>query len=498
MNSEVTVLDEPDLSFRFGQGLTDPRRGLSLFGPYDGDMPSHPSAIPYAVIGPSQGIEAFKRWVAAVQGPVFPSGDFPNTNLWPMFPGFEAVFGCKMATDPVWTHHVDRVRLLHDVHDADQSMRVYKVVNTYLEGVKIGVRRDERPAVIICVVPDDVHRCCRPKSRVTEAHGHRPTERERRLRSSQDDLFGEYTSEAYDLAPDFRRQLKARVMEYGIPIQIVQESTLSLTEEDEPTARKLTPLSDRAWNILTTLYYKAGGKPWKLATARPGVCYIGIAFRRVSETGNTACCAAQMFLDSGDGVVFLGETGAWYSPVLRECHLNREAARALLSGVLQTYQELEGQPLTEVFLHSRSTISDEEFAGYCDACSSGTKVVGIRVRRDSARPKLFRPGDYPVLRGTFWKLNQRAGYLWASGFKRELRSYDGWEVPNPLRIDVEHGDTDLDQVAQDIFGLTKLNYNACRLGESRPVTIGFSDQVGEILVTNPGVPGRKPNFKYYI
>ena len=68
------------------------------------------------------------------------------------------------------------------------------------------------------------------------------------------------------------------------------------------------------WNLSSALYYKGGGKPWKLATAREGVCYVGLAFRRADATytkggPNTAACAAQMFLDDGDGVVFLG--GLW-------------------------------------------------------------------------------------------------------------------------------------------------------------------------------------------
>jgi hypothetical protein len=46
--------------------------------------------------------------------------------------------------------------------------------------------------------------------------------------------------------------------------------------------------------------------------------------------------------------------------------------------------------------------------------------------------------------------------------------------------------------------LTKLNYNACRLGTAEPVTIKYSDAVGEILVANPNVAGKKPNFKFYI
>ena len=63
---------------------------------------------------------------------------------------------------------------------------------------------------------------------------------------------------------------------------------------------------------------------------------------------------------------------------------------------------------------------------------------------------------------------------------------------------MQHGDAPIERVAQDILGLTKLNYNACHLGDAEPVTVGFSDAVGEILVSNPTVTDRKPNFKYYI
>jgi hypothetical protein len=247
------------------------------------------------------------------------------------------------------------------------------------------------------------------------------------------------------------------------------------------------------------MYYKAGGKPWRLATARDGVCYIGLAFRRTEgkTDSRTACCAAQMFLDSGDGIVFKGEFGPWYSPGRRECHLSRSAAKELLAGALKTYAQEGGKPLTEIFLHSRSTIDDDEFNGYEEAVPAGVKIVGIRVRRDS-RVKLFRHGKWPVMRGTWWKLSYRTAYLWASGFKPSLLSYDGWEVPNPLRIDIQHGVADIEQVARDILGLTKLNYNACKLGDSLPVTVGFSDAVGEILVSNPTIRKARPNFKFYI
>lgn len=248
-------------------------------------------------------------------------------------------------------------------------------------------------------------------------------------------------------------------MEYTIPIQIIRESTISAMASDK-IRRGLTPPSDRAWNLATALYYKAGGKPWRLATAREGVCHVGIAFRREDPTSaaRTACCAAQMFIDSGDGVVFLGEYGPWYSHQDRQYHLTRDAAGKLLRGILENYNDLRGRPLREVFIHSRSWIDDEEFSGYQDAVPRGTNVVGIRVRTEYAGVKLFREGKWPVIRGSWWQVDSRSAYLWASGYKSRLACYDGTETPVPMRIDIQHGDGSIRQVVIDIFGLTKLQY----------------------------------------
>jgi hypothetical protein len=374
------------------------------------------------------------------------------------------------------------------------------VSNLYLNALRIAADRDEAFGVIVCVVPDTVWQNCRPKSVVVDGEGDRPSVGQRAHRRQQPDLFGAYEPEEYEMSVDFRRQLKARAMEFKVPIQLVRESTLTLAPQSTNYIRGLTILSDRAWNLSTTIYYKSGGKPWRLATAREGVCYVGLAFRRseIDDDPRTACCAAQMFLDTGDGVVFRGEFGPWYSSEKEECHLDRKSACELLTGVLDIYRQQDGRDLKEIFLHSRSTINRTEFDGYQQACPAGVKVVGVCVQRDRDGMRLYRAGRWPVMRGTLWTLNDRTAYLWASGFKPAVLSYDGWEVPIPLRIDIEHGSADIAQVARDILGLTKLNYNACKLGDASPVTIGFSDAVGEILVGNPMVKYRRPNFKFYI
>ena len=67
-----------------------------------------------------------------------------------------------------------------------------------------------------------------------------------------------------------------------------------------------------------------------------------------------------MFIDTGDGIVFMGEDRPWYSSDKKQFHLEKRAATNLLLGVLKTYEELDGRPLKEIFLHSRSEINAEE------------------------------------------------------------------------------------------------------------------------------------------
>ncbi len=509
--AEMLLLSEPELEFNYGQRLHDPHAGLSLFGPYDSEAASHPKSVIYGVVGPPGGVDLFHRWSELIQGGIVyreePNAGKSRTKraderktylLWPPFPGFETAFHATWPTRHAGRWELDRSKLIELARHRDPNRRAYDVVGEYFERIRQARERDETFHVMVCVIPDEVWLNCRPQSQVREgAHGHALSAKAVAIRRHTMSLFG--AEEEYDMSVDFRRQLKARAMEFGIPIQIVRESTLRIGAKARGSERDLTPESDRAWNLWTTLYYKAGGKPWRLATARPGVCYVGLAFRRTEfdEDSRSACCAAQMFLDTGDGVVFKGEVGRWYSPERKEFHLEKASARSLLTGVLKTYAEQGGQPLKEIFLHSRSSIDDDEFEGYKDACPEGVKLVGVRVRLESG-VKLFRRGKWPVLRGTLWRLSDRTGYLWASGFKPSLLSYDGWDIPNPLRIDVQHGHADLVQVAKDILGLTKLNYNACKLGDAMPVTVGFSHVVGEILVSNPTVTRISPNFKFYI
>lgn len=496
MTEPLTLLPEPELEFASGQAAISPHDGLALFGPYDGRSPHHPASLSYGLVGTEDGTAAAERFFEAITGPV--RNDADRERLWPQFPGFESAFGSALPSKPTFIARVDQDELHVASRHAERHRRTGAVVDHYMRALRAQSERDERVQTVVCVVPDFVYRNCRPESHVQDAVGERLSTRDRRaVKDGQSLLFDPIDPNIFQMSEDFRRQLKARVMELDLPVQIIRESTLILAPAVDRGQRQLTPLSDRAWNLGVALYYKTGAKPWRIKSARRGVCYVGLAYRKQGRTGNAACCAAQLFVDSGDGVVFRGRFGPWWSDERKQFHLPRAAAAELLRGVLETYRAHYTDPLEEVFLHCRSGLDNDEWEGFRSVTPSGTRLVGVRVRSD-AGVRFLRAGRMPVMRGMFWRVDHRCGYLLASGYKPRLATYDGSEVPVPLSIEVQRGDATIEQVAADIFGLTKLNYNACRLGESQPVTIKFSDAVGEILVSNPKVEHPKPHFRFYI
>ena len=204
---------------------------------------------------------------------------------------------------------------------------------------------------------------------------------------------------------------------------------------------------------------------------RAGVCYVGLVYKNIPNDPNDhACCAAQMFLSEGDGVVFRGANGPWKTGDY-EFHLKPDAAKDLIRKVLTTYAELHAGPPTELFIHGQTSFNDEEWQAFEEVAPAETNVVGVRIRTTNGEAKLFRDGDYPVLRGTALILDEKNAYLWTTGYVPQLDTYIGPETPNPLFITVLKSKKtmpELKTVLNDIMGLTKINYNSCTLTTAFP------------------------------
>jgi hypothetical protein len=370
-------------------------------------------------------------------------------------------------------------------------------VSVYSDLLSAAIKEEEpKPEIWFVVVPDRVWKYCRPNSIVE------PEARQQARRAFKNanaaktfysnlSLFREMEEEAtpYVYEEHFHNQLKARLLQHTVPIQIIKESTLANIAklgDEGAVAAQVARQSEIAWNLCTAIFYKAGGRPWKVANIRPGVCYVGLVFKQDDTSGTTknACCAAQMFLDSGDGLVFKGALGPWYSSKTGDFHLSFQAAKALGQLVIKAYSKKFDDAPAELFIHGRVRFNDEEWSGFRAAVGRETKLVGVRIREEK-NLKLYRKGQNPVLRGTARIRSERSAHLWTRGWTPRIQTYPGREVPNPIVIDINKGEALIETVIQDIFCLTKLNYNTCIFGDGMPITLKFADAIGEILTAAP-------------
>ncbi|MBN8572110.1 MAG: hypothetical protein J0M18_21010 [Ignavibacteria bacterium] len=307
----------------------------------------------------------------------------------------------------------------------------------------------------------------------------------------------------YYFGLNFHNQLKARLLNSRALTQVVRETTIApwdFPDSKGKPARSMDKMqASVAWNISTAVFYKCGGRPWKINEIRDGVCYIGLVFKQLPEgsLGGNACCAAQMFLDSGDGMVFRGRVGPYYNVQTKEYHLTKEIAKELLQKAIESFEKVNKYLPTEIFIHGKTNFNDEEWLGFSEAVPTTVNLVGIRIKSENTF-KLYRYGDFPILRGSALIKNNKSAFLWTKGFIPRIQSILGLETPNPLNIQIIRGYADISTVCKDILSLTKLNYNACIFCDGQPVTLKFSDTIGEILTAGPNENLEILPFKYYI
>lgn len=505
---------EPLLEFRHGQRLVYPRDGLFLYGPV-GNVEELRS-VQYGVIGTPAGVRRFNAWSSTIRRFIdIPTPGPRSRAIEPQhipFPGFEEAFHAEWPEKPRSTladidpAELDRVLKIANRHEAIRS-----AVDLFVKLlIKENNRIENPPKVWFVIIPEIVYELGRPLSRVKKADRilgaiTLTEKRARQLDPNAPSLFGidEIEAQVYKYATHFRRQLKARLLKDQIVTQIVRETTLTPEEFRRDNGMPLRRLEDRAtiaWKLSTGAYYKAGGRPWQVADVRPGVCYVGLVYKQSELTTNPkhSCCAAQMFLSNGEGVVFRGALGPWFHTDTKQFHLDKAAAKNLIGMVIAEYERMHKAPPLELFIHAKSAFTREEWEGFEAGCPGATKLVGVQIADARDDLKMFRPGEYPVIRGTAAYVGDQRAYLWTSGYVPRLDTYMGPETPNPILVRLLRGDCDLDIVLSDVLGLTKINFNSCLHNDRLPVTIRFANAVGDVLVAAPMDGDPKLPFKFYI
>ena len=476
---------------------------MMLYGAFDREKIK--GQVNIGIIGCEKQREYLKDYLKKIHQPIH-----NNTNdvARPFFAGLESVFGIHINFENIQEINVSDNEVNKFLHYQDGHQRVFNLTKLYADELIKYSKQEEMPVTVwFVVISDDIYKYGRPNSKIPKSKeniklGLKPKDRN----PNQGFLFEDLNDlkEAYEFEINFHNQLKAKLLDDKIVTQIIKESTIAyeiLWDKEDKIEKQRVFDSAKAWNISTTLYYKVGGLPWRLGDVREDVCYLGLVYKKLENDQNnrSACCAAQMFIDSGDGMVFRGNIGDYFNPITKEFHITKEDAMNLINHSLEAFKEKlgKGKYPKEIFIHAKTYFDDEEWEGFKEAVEGKSKIIGVRIQSTSEF-KLYRDFSFCVPRGMTMKVATNKAFLWTKGFISRLQTQVGLETPNPISVEVTRGDADIIQVCKDVLALTKLNYNACIFADGQPVTLRFADSIGEVLTAGQNVKTDVLPFKHYV
>jgi len=488
---QAAYLGEAPLHFRNGAMDIDPKRGLSIHGPVDAT--DDVQTIRIGVVSDSKGIQDIATCFEYLNdNPVMNSGEQPFTTL--IFPGFEKALRARLIfsknfNEKLLSREISRLTAI-----SNPNLRIKKVAECY--GKKVSAIHDRVvvPDVVICHKPEEIEGTCDER----RAHGLTKQEREKaeKIRENVETHrilapLDEDTKDFIEMTvrADFRGKLKAMSMKVGSAIQIIRQSTLETLNcaMDIPTIpavkHRMQDPSTIAWNLAVALYYKANHFPWRVRNLNPGSCYIGISFYYDQSTyeKNMHASLAQIFTDTGEGMVVRGDSFHWDTARKGYPRLSRQAAHALLQRALELYKKHHNdQAPNRIVIHKTSKYSDDEVKGFLYASEEVPRYDYVTLS-DGRGAFFYRNGDNAVLRSTFVQMPGNSCLLFTCGYVPYLRSYYGPRVPRPLEISEHYGDTPAEELAAEIIALTRLDWNTTRYSLYAPITLGLANKVKKIL-----------------
>lgn len=462
---KLRYIKEPSLQFGHDQHIC-PKAGIFNYSPFDLNQ-VRPEKITIGIIGKGESIDMVLEWIDLCKNYIEgKESKNPHPNLFLNFCGFnkEIGFRSEIVYDETYLRRLNNSEFDDIIRNTDNlEDRIKEIAELILGEIKF-LSRNKKPDVILCVLSENFITYIQEDVKVETAVEEKEI--------SEKDVNEEEISVKEQ---NFRRYLKAKAMQFNVPIQIMKDRIVKPTSEMQDPATI-------AWNFFTALYYKASGTPWALIRkdSAETTCYAGISFFKSRDKSTTQTSLAQIFNDLGKGVILRGEE-ITLKKNDRTPHLSQEQAfNLLILSLKEYYQAIKYFP-KRLVMHKTSNFSDEEIYGFSQAAKEMhiNQVDLVSIQKSDIR--LYRNGIYPPLRGTQLTLTDNHHILYSRGSVPYYETYPGKYIPSPLEIKLARYDESQNLICDEIIALTKMNWNNTQFDRKYPITIECARNVGEIL-----------------
>jgi hypothetical protein len=474
-------IHEPELEFGTGSHV-DIRFGLMDHGPPDRFSSLAPKDIKLGVVGTPETVEGVNKWLEKCkQGVAAKTSNHPN--LFPRFPGYGA--DTNLSADLLLDSQLTKTILPKEFDKlcrgiGTSQQKIEEAVNWFLDSLMY-LKEKELANVFVVAVPMSL------MTYMLEAAQPQPAAS--RESGKEDNEGEEEDDEIKETKIDFHHLLKAKAMrDIGKPIQLILPWTYDESKRLPQKLRKdkvkeLQDEATRAWNFYVALYYKAGGRPWRLVRdpADYTVCYIGVSFYKTLDGSKLLTSTAQVFNERGDGIILRGGSAQKSKKDDRQIHMNEEDAYNLIYRALKVYKTEHYTLPARVVIHKTSAYNQDELSGFSRAIEQYDIGLTDYIHVRDAFSRLYRGGAYPPLRGTLFSKDDKTHVLYTRGGVDFYSTYTGMYVPLPLEMNLEEVTQTPYFLAQEILALTKMNWNSTQFDGDDPITVKAARRVGDIL-----------------
>ncbi len=498
MRLAVECLPEPLLGFGSGVQGIEPRRSLAKGGPADGGRLTE---IRLGLVGLDSDVSATAAWLRRLG--TFIAAREGNARRYRDWPGAPGALGVRFVIEDRHVRRIDESKLELAYATAQNGSGFQDLVALF-DTRLASLHGDLQPDCIVVCLPERL-----ADLRVANP-GLSPEERRalERLRVEEEDqqlLLFQPTPEELKAAEDLRTQaddllfrsfyraVKAAAMLHAnpLPVQVIRRDTVDRPDDQGQSG------ATRAWNLATSLYYKAGGVPWRPVQLPADVCFVGISFHHLKRrAGNLVYASlAQAFSNDVEPFTLKGATLPHEQRRDKQPYLLAGQASDLMREVLDQYEARAGVAPARIVVHKTTEYQVEEQSGFRAATHNrvaATDLVWIR----NTPLRFLRRGHQEPARGTLCSVGSET-YLFTSGYVPWWGEYPGPHIPAPLEIGCA-GTSDMRQRALEILALSKMNWNSTEGVSRYPVTLSFAKKVGQLMTELPDGHAPNPSYRFYM
>lgn len=289
-------------------------------------------------------------------------------------------------------------------------------------------------------------------------------------------------NEKYDL----HDYIKAYAAQKQIATQFIREKTI-----------ESNLMCQIMWALSLAIYVKSNRIPWLVSNNQNDTAFAGIGYsvQNTKQGTNVIIGCSHIYSSDGQGLKYkLSKINDVTFDNKQNPYLSENEAYKLGMNIKELFYSSFTEMPKRVVVHKRTPFRKEEIKGLIESLSSAgiTNINLLEITfEDSIKCFAYNKNitdidGFPVKRGLCFALNKNTMLLYTHGIAPSIinssRSYiqGGKTIPMPLKIVNHYGNSSMQQIASEILGLTKMNWNSFGLYTKLPCTLESSSEIARI------------------